>query len=64
MAYEAPDPYGTDEILPPPDGLDVNAEGYRPPDLAGWWDAMTGVWRYFQPTGETGGGGTVSGTGG
>jgi hypothetical protein len=63
MAYEASNPYGgTDEILPPPDG--VNVEGIRPPDYAGWWDAMSGVWRYFQPTGGGDGGGTEYGTGG
>lgn len=62
MAYEAPNPYGgTDEILPPPDGFDVTAEGYRPPDLAGWWDAVTGAWRYLLPSGGSSSGGPVIG---
>jgi hypothetical protein len=57
MTNEAQNPYGgTDETPPPPDGYYVFIASPQPPGPAGWFDAMSGVWRYLHPTSEGAGG--------
>ncbi|HEU4455623.1 MAG TPA: hypothetical protein VFR81_21340 [Longimicrobium sp.] len=53
MAHDGSNPHGgatPPTVILPPHGAGVHGPGSPPPDHAGWWDVVTGLWGYLNPT--------------